>query len=96
MTLKVRKSKKKPRLRLRLRTWTSCPWDSWVSTRRVLALIVGTKIVGVQYYRGIATLDENLLLIREPRNQYDRNAIRVDNVANIQVGQYTLFCSEQK
>lgn len=32
-------------------------------------------------------MDENLLLVREPRNQYDRNAIRVDNVVNIQVGQ---------
>ena len=47
----------------------------------------GCKIVGVQYYRGIATLRENLLFVRDPRNQYDKNAIRVDNVANIQVGQ---------
>lgn len=46
------------------------------------------KVVGVNYYRGLATLDESLLLIREPRNAYDSNAIRVDNVANIQVGQY--------
>jgi len=43
--------------------------------------------VGVQYYRGIATMDENLLLVREPNNRYDRNAIRVDNVLGIQVGQ---------
>jgi hypothetical protein len=50
----------------------------------------GAKIVGVQYYRGIATTGENLLFVREPRNPYDRNAIRVDNVANIQVGQYFL------
>jgi len=49
---------------------------------------IACKIVGVRYYTGIATLDEKLLLIREPRNPYDRNAIRVDNVANIQVGQY--------
>ena len=33
-------------------------------------------------------MDENLLLVREPRNPYDRNAIRVDNVLNHQVGQY--------
>jgi len=46
-----------------------------------------TKIVGIRYYRGIATKGENLLLAREPRNQYDCNAIRVDNVANVQVGQ---------
>ena len=42
----------------------------------------------MQYYRGIATLDENLLFVREPQNPYDRNAIRVDSVANVQVGQY--------
>ena len=42
----------------------------------------------MQYYRGIATMDENLLLVREPNNRYDRNAIRVDNVLGIQVGQY--------
>jgi SWI/SNF-related matrix-associated actin-dependent regulator of chromatin subfamily A3 len=46
------------------------------------------KIVGVQYYRGIVTVDESLLLVREPGNPYDRNAIRVDNVLGIQVGQY--------
>jgi hypothetical protein len=34
-------------------------------------------------------MDENLLLVREPRNPYDRNAIRVDNVVNHQVGQYS-------
>jgi SWI/SNF-related matrix-associated actin-dependent regulator of chromatin subfamily A3 len=50
--------------------------------------MVGCKIVGVQYYRGIATVGENLLLRREPRNEYDTNAIRIDNVVNIQVGQY--------
>jgi SWI/SNF-related matrix-associated actin-dependent regulator of chromatin subfamily A3 len=44
--------------------------------------------VGVNYYRGIATLDENLLLIRDPRNAFDRNAIQVNNVDNVQVGQY--------
>jgi SWI/SNF-related matrix-associated actin-dependent regulator of chromatin subfamily A3 len=50
--------------------------------------LIGCKIVGVNYYRGIATVDESLLLVRELRNAYDANAIRVDNVANIQVGQY--------
>lgn len=52
-------------------------------------LTVAAKIVGVQYYRGITTPGENLLFVREPQNRYDRNAIRVDNVANIQVGQYS-------
>lgn len=55
---------------------------------RVLRMLtVAAKIVGVQYYRGITTPGENLLFVREPQNRYDRNAIRVDNVANIQVGQ---------
>lgn len=50
--------------------------------------MIACRIVGVQYYRGIATVDESLLLVREPNNPYDRNAIRVDNILGIQVGQY--------
>ncbi|GAA3299278.1 hypothetical protein GCM10020218_088610 [Dactylosporangium vinaceum] len=45
-----------------------------------------SKIVGVRYYRGQATIGEHVLLKREPHNQYDRNAIRVDNVMGAQVG----------
>ncbi|KAJ5921227.1 hypothetical protein N7466_009553 [Penicillium verhagenii] len=45
-----------------------------------------TKIVGVRFYRGIATPGEYVILKREPRNQYDRNAIRVDNIMGIQIG----------
>lgn len=45
-----------------------------------------TKIVGVRYYRGQATIGEHVVLKREPHNQYDRNAIRVDNVMGAQVG----------
>ncbi|KAI9374923.1 SNF2 family N-terminal domain-containing protein [Aspergillus egyptiacus] len=45
-----------------------------------------TKIVGVRYYRGQATIGEHVVLKREPHNQYDRNAIRVDNVMGVQVG----------
>ncbi|RDW78757.1 DEAD/DEAH box helicase [Aspergillus mulundensis] len=47
---------------------------------------LNTKIVGVRYYRGQATIGEHVVLKREPRNQYDRNAIRVDNVMGAQVG----------
>jgi SWI/SNF-related matrix-associated actin-dependent regulator of chromatin subfamily A3 len=47
---------------------------------------VNTKIVGVRYYRGQATIGEHVVLKREPRNQYDRNAIRVDNVMGAQIG----------
>ncbi|KAL2865645.1 DEAD/DEAH box helicase [Aspergillus lucknowensis] len=47
---------------------------------------LNTKIVGVRYYRGQATIGEHVVLKREPQNQYDRNAIRVDNVMGVQVG----------
>jgi SWI/SNF-related matrix-associated actin-dependent regulator of chromatin subfamily A3 len=45
-----------------------------------------TKIVGVQYYTGYATSREHVLVRREPRNQYDSNAIRVDSVQRDQIG----------
>ncbi|OIW31626.1 RAD5-like protein [Coniochaeta ligniaria NRRL 30616] len=45
-----------------------------------------SKVVGVQYYRGYASAGEVVTCHREPRNQYDRNAIRVDNVLGQQVG----------
>lgn len=45
-----------------------------------------TKIVGIRYYRGHATIGEHVILKREPSNQYDANAIRVDNVMGAQIG----------
>ncbi|KAH8702541.1 putative SNF2 family helicase [Talaromyces proteolyticus] len=45
-----------------------------------------TKIVGVRYYRGHATLGEHVVVAREPNNQYDPNAIRVLNVMGQQIG----------
>ncbi|KKY25618.1 putative snf2 family helicase [Phaeomoniella chlamydospora] len=45
-----------------------------------------TKIVGVRYYRGRANIKERILIEREPNNQYDRNAIRIDNVGGTQIG----------
>jgi SWI/SNF-related matrix-associated actin-dependent regulator of chromatin subfamily A3 len=44
------------------------------------------KIVGVRYYNGYATTGEMVVLRREPHNQYDSNAIRVDNVQGEQIG----------
>ncbi|KAI1334782.1 RAD5-like protein [Xylariaceae sp. FL0016] len=44
------------------------------------------KIVGVRYYNGIATPGESIICQREPDNQYDRNAVRVDNVMGVQIG----------
>ncbi|KAJ5191693.1 uncharacterized protein N7498_010678 [Penicillium cinerascens] len=44
------------------------------------------KIVGVRFYNGVATSGEHVFLKREPQNQYDSNAIRVDNVMGAQIG----------
>lgn len=43
-------------------------------------------IVGIRYYNGTVNKGEMVSLNREPRNPYDKNAIRVDNVCGIQVG----------
>lgn len=45
-----------------------------------------TKIVGVRYYKGHATLGEHVILVREPTNPYDGNAIQVRNVMGAQIG----------
>lgn len=45
-----------------------------------------TKIVGVRFYNGQVTIGERVLLVREPNNPYDRNAIQVKNVMGDQVG----------
>ena len=45
-----------------------------------------TKIVGVRYYNGYATMGEHVLIKREPGNQYDENAIRIDTVQRTQIG----------
>ncbi|ROW09848.1 hypothetical protein VMCG_02613 [Cytospora schulzeri] len=44
------------------------------------------KIVGCRYYNGIVSPGEVVVLRREPTNQYDSNAVRVDNVMGTQVG----------
>lgn len=47
---------------------------------------VPTKIVGVRYYRGYASIGERVILTRQPRNQFDPNAIQVSNVMGHQIG----------
>lgn len=44
------------------------------------------KIVGVRYYNGVVTPGEMILCRREVDNQYDPNAIRIDNVMCRQIG----------
>lgn len=48
--------------------------------------VLNTRIVGVRYYNGRATFGECVTVKRDPRNQYDRNAIRIDNVVGSQIG----------
>ncbi|KAI4129439.1 MAG: hypothetical protein LQ338_002220 [Usnochroma carphineum] len=45
-----------------------------------------TKIVGVRFYTGYASVGEYVSVRREPRNQYDPNAIRINNVMGDQIG----------
>lgn len=47
---------------------------------------VDNKIVGVRYYNGRATTGEFVVIRREPGNPYDKNAVRIDNVVNTQIG----------
>jgi SWI/SNF-related matrix-associated actin-dependent regulator of chromatin subfamily A3 len=44
------------------------------------------KIVGVRYYNGYATMGEQVMIRREPRNPVDSNAIRINNVQGTQIG----------
>jgi SWI/SNF-related matrix-associated actin-dependent regulator of chromatin subfamily A3 len=48
--------------------------------------VISGKIVGVRYYNGYATPGEQVMVKREPSNQYDSNAIRIDNVQGTQIG----------
>jgi SWI/SNF-related matrix-associated actin-dependent regulator of chromatin subfamily A3 len=47
---------------------------------------VSGLIVGIQHYRGDIHVGEMANLVREPSNPYDRNALRVDNLAGVQIG----------
>ncbi|KAF9066155.1 SNF2 family N-terminal domain-containing protein [Rhodocollybia butyracea] len=51
-----------------------------------LIVSMSTQVVGIQYYNGLVGPGEEVTLVREPTNGYDRNAIRVDNIGNTQVG----------
>lgn len=47
---------------------------------------MATNVVGIQYYKGLVGPGEEVLLVREPSNPYDRNAIQVKNIGHVQVG----------
>ncbi|KAF8858265.1 hypothetical protein BDZ45DRAFT_674055 [Acephala macrosclerotiorum] len=48
--------------------------------------VIEDKIVGVRYYNGYATPGEQVMVMREPGNPHDSNAIRINNVQGIQIG----------
>ncbi|PIL34185.1 transcription factor [Ganoderma sinense ZZ0214-1] len=55
-------------------------------SRDELYVMLRTSIVGVQYYKGLVGPGEEVSLVREPHNRYDRNAIQVKNIGGTQVG----------
>ncbi|CAH2246897.1 helicase-like transcription factor isoform X1 [Pelobates cultripes] len=44
------------------------------------------NVVGLRYYTGVVNNNEMVALQREPNNQYDRNAVKVNNINGEQVG----------
>ena len=64
---------------------TSDRFDSYILSLQLYGSM-NTKIVGCRYYNGYITSGESVLLIREPSNPYDSNAIRVDNVRSERIG----------
>lgn len=51
-----------------------------------LYCVFKTRVVGVQHYRGLVGAGEQVTLQRDPRNPYDKNAIKVVNIGGMQVG----------
>ena len=47
---------------------------------------IDAKIVGVRYYSGYASMNEQVMVKREPGNPYDSNAIRINNIHDTQIG----------
>lgn len=45
-----------------------------------------SSVVGIKYYSGLVGIGEQVKLIRQPENAYDRNAISVKNISGVQVG----------
>jgi SWI/SNF-related matrix-associated actin-dependent regulator of chromatin subfamily A3 len=61
-------------------------FDDDVYTGYELYGILNTKVVGIRFYNGRFGVGEYVKVKREPRNPYDGNAIRIDNIMNDQIG----------
>ncbi|KAI0093185.1 SNF2 family N-terminal domain-containing protein [Irpex rosettiformis] len=44
------------------------------------------NVVGIQYYEGLVGEGEEVRIVRDPLNKYDRNAIKIENISRTQVG----------
>ncbi len=60
--------------------------EEMTENNEVLLGTIRSKAVGARFYDGIVSRGEQVILKREPGNVYDRNAIRVDNIRNVQIG----------
>ncbi len=60
--------------------------DSYFDDNCIEVLTFRTKCVGCRFYDGIVHPGEFVQLKREPENQYDSNAIRVDSIDGMKVG----------
>jgi hypothetical protein len=60
--------------------------ENYRDSHDVLYGRLSIKTVGIQHYRGVIHVQEAVYLLREPRNPYDSNAIRVDNLSRAQIG----------
>jgi SWI/SNF-related matrix-associated actin-dependent regulator of chromatin subfamily A3 len=60
--------------------------DSYFDDNCIEVLTFRTKCVGCRFYDGIVHPGEFVQLKREPENQYDSNAIRVDSIDGVKVG----------
>lgn len=65
--------------------------DDSLSSNSILYGEMPSKIVGVRFYDGYATIGEHVILQRQPTNPYDRNAIRALNVMGAQIGHIPRF-----
>lgn len=45
-----------------------------------------TRVVGLRYYSGTVSNNEAVMLVRQPSNPYDRNAIQCLNLRGVQIG----------
>jgi len=64
----------------------SHPEDEEEEDTMVLFATIPLQVVGIRYYNGVAHPGEYVNLVREPRNPYDHNAVRVDNLRGEKVG----------